>query len=252
MELAKGRPAIEIDNFVGPNSQREVVDFVMVQRAIALGGMDLEFEIRHGNFDARNLKLLASGSLLVSFDSIWLAQAQLLADKVYISKAVVKKGDFWAGVYTAPTNTSALKIKTLSDLRRHSAVSSKIWRTDWQTWSAIKPAKLVHESNWFSMAKLVSNRWIDVMLVTFPKEPPFVHQDDNFHLVAVEGVKVILDDSRHYCVSRQHPLGAQTFAALERGLEILQQQGAIERAYRQSGFINDAVKDWKVLNPATK
>lgn len=248
-QLIKDQPIASVTDFSAPQMQRDVVDFVMIQKALKLGGMDIKFDFRPGYYNARNLRALASGHLLISFDSVWLSQAQKMKDDVYISKAVIKKGDFWAGIFTSPNNKKALNVKTLEDFRQLSIVSSHIWAADWATLQTINPRKLSNEGNWLSMAKLVSIGWVDAMLVTFNKTEPFQYQSDEYHLVAVNGVKIKLDDSRHYCVSKNHPLGAQTFKALEKGLAILQSQNAITNAYHQVGFYNPKVANWKVLNP---
>ncbi|MFT4925990.1 MAG: hypothetical protein ACI8WB_002085 [Phenylobacterium sp.] len=248
MDVLKGREAIDVDDFSGPMVRRDIVDFILVQKAIALGGFDIHFTFNHGNYDARNPKLLAKGLLLVSFDSIWLSRAEQMKEDVYISQPIVRKGEYWAGVYTSPDNSSALAIKTLDDLRRHSVISSRAWKTDWATLLAINPRQLVNESDWLSMTKMVSRSWVDVMLIPFTKETPFQYQGNGYKVVAIPGVKVMLDDSRHYLVSRKHPLGAQTFAALQRGLAILRKQGAIVKAYQQCGFLNEEVSDWVILN----
>lgn len=248
MKILDGRAPIEVTEFEDPVAKRDVIEFILVQKAIVLGGLDIEFDVNHGNYDARNLRLLANGTLLVSFDSIWHSQALEIEPHVFISAPVIRKGEYWAGIYTSPTNTSALNIKTLADLRRHSVVSSRAWLTDWSTLSAINPVELLDESNWASMVKLVHLNMVDVMLVSFTKNRPFAYQGPNYKVVAVEGVKIMLNDSRHFIVSRKHPLGEQTFAALERGLKILRNQGAIVKAYTQAGFINDLVADWTPLN----
>jgi len=53
---------------------------------------------------------------------------------------------------------------------------------------------------------------------------PFSYQGDNYKVVAIEGVKIALNDSRHFVVSRKHPYGQKTFIALQKGLKILHQQ----------------------------
>lgn len=248
-QLTKTIPATQVNDFTNTKLQRDVVDFIMIQKALKLGGMDINFDFRPGHYNARNLRTLASGYLLMSFDSVWLNEAKKMADSVYISRAIIKKGDFWAGIFTSPTNQKALNIKTLEDFKRLSIVSSKVWTTDWATLKAIGPQKLTNEDNWLSMAKLVSIGWVDAMLVSFNKTEPFVYQTDEYHIVAVDGIKIKLDDSRHYCVSKKHPLGKKTFEALEKGLAILQAQNAITKAYYQVGFYNSRVAKWRILNP---
>lgn len=62
--------------FNHPKCQRDVVEFLIAQRALQEGGFKHSFNFTLGNYDARNLKLLESGLLLMSFDTIWLTQAR--------------------------------------------------------------------------------------------------------------------------------------------------------------------------------
>jgi hypothetical protein len=112
----------------------------------------------------------------------------------------------------------------------------------------MQPKKLIPQEEWLSMAKLVSLGWIDAMLAPFTQNYPFSYQGTNYNIVAIEGVKVALDDSRHFVVSKKHPYGKETYIALQKGLKILREQGVIKRAFQQSGFFNEHVKDWTTLN----
>ncbi len=98
------------------------------------------------------------------------------------------------------------------------------------------------------MAKLVHLGWVDTMLAPFTKNFPFSYQGSDYTIVAFEGVKVALNDSRHFVVSRNHPHGKETFEALQRGIKILRKQGIIKKAYQQSGFFNEKVKGWHIIN----
>ncbi|NQZ80177.1 MAG: hypothetical protein HRT52_04090 [Colwellia sp.] len=248
MEVLDGQSPLEINDFSGKNSLRDVVEFILVQKALALGGSQIQFSFTLGNYDARNAKLLRDGLLLIGFDSIWLSQVKDLQDDVYISDEIIRKGEYWAGIYTSQENKKKMKINNVEDFKRLSVVSSRHWLVDWQTLTAIAPKKLMHEDEWLGMAKLVDLGWIDVMLAPFTKNRPFSYQGDGYKIVAVDGVKISLNDSRHFVVSRKHPLGKETFIALQKGLKILRKQGVIDKAFRQAGFFNPHVKDWTIIN----
>ena len=242
------RSPATIENFSHPECQRDIVDFILVQKALSLGGFKRKFEFHLGNFDARNIKLLINGLLLVSFDTIWLSHAIQHQKTVFISAPVIRKGEYWAGIYSSKKNSSRIKLNNLKDLKALSIVSSKDWYVDWLTLTNINPKKLIHEPDWISMAKLVSMGWVDVMLAPFNNQFPFQFKGDNYHIVAIDGVKLALDDSRHFVVSRAHPQGYEAFEALEKGLTELRKLGTIERAYRQCGFFNPRVENWILLN----
>lgn len=246
-QLLGDKSPLDIDDFSGANSQRDVVEFILVQKALTLGGADIVFDFELGNYDARNLKLLASGLLLISFDSMWLSSAQQIPDKVFISDPIIRRGEYFAGIYTADARDKP-NIANLDDFKQLSIVSNKHWHVDWQTLNDIDPVRLVHEDEWITMAKLVSLGWVDAMLAPFTNNKPFSYQGSSYHISAVEGVKIALNDSRHFLISKQHPLGEYTFNALQKGLKIMRANGPIEKAYRQAGFLNEHVEHWPILN----
>jgi hypothetical protein len=239
---------VNIKSFSGPDSHRDVVEFILVQQALTLGGSTLDFTFTLGNYDARNIKLLQSGLLLISFDSLWLSHVSKLADDVYISDPVIKRGEYYAGVFTSINNEKALSTKNLAGLRRLSIISNKNWPVDWKTLLEIAPKSITHDEEWLSMAKLVSLQWVDIMLAPFSNSPPFIYRDDGYEITAIDGIKVALNDSRHFVVSKKHPKGKETFIALQKGLTILRQRGAITKAFQQSGFFNEHVQNWSIIN----
>jgi len=249
-ELIGDQEIVNIESFFGPNSHRDVVEFILVQKALALGGSTLDFTFTLGNYDARNIKLLQSGLLLISFDSLWLSHVSKLAEDVYISDPVIKRGEYLAGVYTSKNNDKALSTKNLADLRELSIISNRNWQVDWKTVLQLAPKSITHDEEWLSMAKLVSLQWVDIMLAPFSNGPPFILKGEGYEITAIEGIKVALNDSRHFVVSKKHPEGKETFIALQKGLAILRQRGTITKAFQESGFFNEQVKNWSVINKA--
>ncbi len=60
-----------IDNFSGENIRRDVVDMIIAQQALKLGGFKHSFTYASGKVNFRNTKLLQNGQSLISFDSYW-------------------------------------------------------------------------------------------------------------------------------------------------------------------------------------
>ncbi|MCF6435677.1 hypothetical protein [Pseudoalteromonas sp. MMG022] len=238
-----------VNDFHHPLCQRDVVEFVLLQKALKLGGMELKFKFELGNYDARNIKLLVDGLLLVSFDTLWYQEAQQHIERLYISDAIIRKGEYFAGLYTSAKSVSDIKHKIGEDLSQVSVISSQAWHTDWVTLSALNPKQLHEESDWIVMAKMVSRSWIDTMLVSFNNTIPFEYKGVDYRIVAIEGIKVPLQDSRHFVVSRLHPLGEATFNALQVGIKQLRASGFIEQSYKQCGFFNPHVEAWRPLTP---
>ncbi|WP_372767399.1 hypothetical protein [Pseudoalteromonas sp.] len=245
-EIIGKKPVLEITDYSGVNAQRDVVEFILIQQALILGGSDIQFNFIYGNYDARNLKLLNEGLLLLSFDSLWLSATEKYKENLYITEPLIKKGEYFAGIFTSEVNLKKYRNPPLT-LNDMTIVSSKDWHVDWLTLQSLKPKELVHESDWIVMAKMVSRGWVDGMLAPFKKQEHFSYVGPDYKIVAIPNVKVALDDSRHFVVSKKHPLGKETFEALQKGLMILRERGLIEKAYRQAGFINDDVKGWRTI-----
>ena len=246
-DIIGNRAILDVTDYSGINSQRDVVEFILVQQALLLGGSNISFNFIQGNYDARNLKLLNEGLLLVSFDTLWKSATEKYKQNLYISEPLIENGEYYAGVYVSEKKLKELENSNSIQLSNFSIVSSRAWHVDWKTLEQLKPKKLLHESDWIVMAKMVSRGWVDGMLAPFKKQEEFSYIGPDYRIFAVPNVKVALEDSRHFVVSKNHPLGKETFKALQKGLQILRERGLIEKAYRQSGFINDDVKNWRVL-----
>lgn len=249
MEILGDQTVHTINHFNHPKCIRDVVEFVIVQKAIKLGGSTIEFEAELGHFDARHIKLVKRGLLLVSSDSVWLSEAKLHASDVYISDPVIRKGEFYAGIYSAPHRRGVLEPQLIHGLSKLSFVTSKAWLADVTTLNALKPRALSYEADWLVMAKMVGKGWVDAMLAPFTNTSPFVYEGKDYKIQALEGYKVPLQDSRHFIVSKKHPLGKEAFESLQKGLKILRSSGFIKRAYTECGFFNPRVSDWKEITP---
>jgi hypothetical protein len=226
-----------IRTFSGKRIRRDVVDMIIAQQALKLGGFNHNFNYATGKVNFRNTKMLQTGELLISFDSYWLTDAQPLDKNVFISEAVIRNGEYIAGIYTSSNNHKTLAIKTIDDLKNLTAVSTPKWRTDWETINALPLKKVVMENSWLSMARMVHLQWIDFLLMPFNSTPDQSFTMDKIHLVPVRNIGVLLKDSRHFVISKKHPKGEEAFIALNKGLKILRERGAIKKAYIEAGFI---------------
>jgi len=246
-QFVAGKDVSSIDNFSGSNIRRDVVDMIIAQQALKLGGFNHSFSYAPGKVNFRNTKMLQNGKLLISFDSYWLQDAMPLANTVYISDEVIRNGEYVAGVYTSPKNAKTLSIDELSDLEELTAVSTPQWRTDWQTLQQLPLRKLIREDSWLSMVRMVDIEWIDFVLMPFNSTPDQSFIMDKVHLVPVKDIGVILKDSRHFVISKAHPKGEEAYIAMNKGIKILRSRGAIVKAYTQAGFFVDR-KKVKVIN----
>lgn len=242
-----GREPTEITNFSGKTIRRDVVDMIIAQQALKLGGFHYKFNYAPGKLNFRNTKMLSAGKLLISFDSYWLTDATALGNDVYVSKPVIRYGEYVAGIYTNPKNKAVLDIQELSDLEQFTSVSTKKWRTDWATLEELPLKELIEEDEWLSMARMVNLGWVDFMLMAFHSTADRSFTMDKVHLVPAPNVGILLKGSRHFVISTKHPLGQEAYIAIEKGLTILREQKRIAKAYSQAGFFIDKNKI-KVIN----
>ncbi|MDO6427869.1 hypothetical protein Q4489_12645 [Thalassotalea sp. 1_MG-2023] len=242
-----GRNVLDINDFSGKTIRRDVVDMIIAQQALTLGGFNHTFKYHPGKLNFRNTKMIQQGTLLISFDSYWLADANALAEHVYISAPVIRHGEYVAGIYTSPNNKAVLAINSLDDLKQFTAISTPKWRTDWRTLESLPIKQLISEDEWLSQARLTHIQWVDFMLMAFHSTPDKSFTLDKIHLVPVKGVGVVLNDSRHFVISKKHPLGQQAFIAINKGLTLLRKKQLITKAYTQAGFFIDK-NNIKIIN----
>lgn len=233
------RNVLSVDDFSGQSIRRDVVDMIIAQQALALGGFKHKFIFYPGKINFRNTKMMQSGKLLLSFDSYWLTDAQALNSSLYISDPVIRNGEYIAGFYTSKNNQKALATTTLADFSQLTAVSTPRWKTDWQTLKSLPLKELIEENEWLSMARMVDKGWIDFIIMPFNSTPDQSFTLEKIHLVPIPKMALLLKDSRHFVISKKHPKANATLTAINLGLQKLRAKGAIVKAYTEAGFFVD-------------
>ena len=246
-QFLNGRDVLEVNNFSSPFIRRDVVDMIIVQQALELGGFKHKFRYGKGKVNYRNKQLLIKGQLLLSFDSYWLADASELTEHVYVSAPVIRNGEYFAGIFANPNHPKVFQIKQIEDLKQFTAVSTSNWKTDWQTLSELPLKELIEESSWVSQARMVEEMWVDFFLVPFYSSKEDIYEFDNIRLKHVPQIAVLLKDSRHFVISKKHPLGAEAINAIDKGLALMRSQGKIVKAYTEAGFFIDPSK-YHIIN----
>lgn len=243
----RGRDVLSITDFSGPHSRRDVVEVVLIQQALALGGAQRHINLVGNPTYRRILADVNEGILAGSATSAWLRDLQHSQKNVYISDATIEDGKFEAGFYTSQINTKALNANTRSRLKQLTAVSNRYWVPDWTTLTNLRPKRLIHIQDWKTMVRNVNNKRADFLLAPFQQTEEMKLKVDGMTLVPIEGVKIGLAGSRHFAISKRHPEGKALFTALQKGLKILKQRGMVEQAYRESGFYNERTRDWLMI-----
>lgn len=242
--LLDGRDPLEITDFSGPGSRRDVVEVILMQQALDRSGADFELRFETEADYAKTLEALVEGTAIASATSAWRNDLAERWEELYITTAVIEQGQFEAGFYTPAGNQSALEAETDTELRRLKGVSSRNWVIDWQTLNAFG-ARVSHADTWGEMVDSVFSGQQDYLLAPFQQTEGLVLSLDQGTLVPIPGVKIGLTGSRHFAISRAHPEGSYFNASLHLGLMRLKKAGVVTQAYEDAGFINRQVKDWR-------
>lgn len=232
------------DEFYSNAWLRTAAEFIIVCRAVRLGGLNATFSIQDFPNSARTRAELLRGASTIMIDLPW---GDFSADEsLYRSMSVLKVGDFVKGIYTRPDRSDVLGAKTVEDLRKFTAVSSKTWIYDWDALERMKVRKHA-VPRYELMGKMVENRRADFLIAEFPASKDLSQYINGVRFVPVPGIKVMLLGSRHVAVSKRAPHAAQVFDAVQKGLAIMHETGLIKQAYRAVGFLNPRVETWEVV-----
>jgi len=238
------RDPLTLNTFGGAGARRDVVEVVLVQQALALGGERGPVRFIAAPTYERILVELTAGNAAMLATSAWHTDLAALSE-VAISRAVIPEGGFTAGMYVMPNNTRALAAHTLADLRALAFVSDPAWKADWSTLQQLAPTRLESTPTWPTMVRMVAAGNADVLLAPFQPAEDLALMAEGVRLVPIPGFTVGLLGSRHFAVSLKYPDGARLSAALDRGLSELLAAGTVQRAYEEAGFLNPRVAGWQ-------
>ncbi|MBE1302237.1 MAG: hypothetical protein GJ680_20295 [Alteromonadaceae bacterium] len=85
--------------------------------------------------------------------------------------------------------------------------------------------ELIREDEWVSQAQMVSKMLVDFIMMPFHASMSEIYKLDNIELKPVPDIALLLNDSRHFVMSKKHPLGREVFKALSDGLLQLREDG---------------------------
>ncbi|WP_049631758.1 hypothetical protein [Cellvibrio sp. pealriver] len=245
------RNPIDVTYYGGNYARRDVIELVLLQQALALGGFahSLNFVDEENYF--RSIRNVLDGKTLTMSGTIWYQDLLPQINKLHISPPIVEDGQFIVGIYTSPTNKRALSSTSLEQINKLRVVTSRQWKPDLTTLEKLGFTNIMYTPNWVNMARMINAGRVDITLSPFHQNPAKEILVENIRLVPIEGVKIAIKGSRHWPVSKRHPLGDEFYRALIKGVAKMRKEGTIERAYRECGFFHPALEGWKLLNPET-
>lgn len=245
------RDPLSLQHYGGPHSRRDVVEVVLLQQALQRGGAYRPLRFLLTDSEGRTLKALANGDADMGGSSQWSERTLLSSKDIAISSALIHEGEFTAGLYFPEGHPAlaqlAIKPQEISD---YTAVCAASWKPDLTVLSLLGSPVLKTE-NWESMLGMLQKKRADYVLAPFQPTPGFRFDTGTLVLAPVQGIKVSLPGSRHFLLSRHSPHIHELETALQKGLKAMEKEGRLQRAYQESGFHDERVKNWKVLKPSS-
>lgn len=246
-----GRDPLTITDYSGEGARRDVVEVVLFQQALAYANDRWQIRfIEQPDYGAM-LDGLETGDAIASVTSLWRKDLSPRWEKLYITTAVIERGQFEAGFYTPISNLEAQRSRTNPQLKTLKGVSSRNWVIDWKTLESFG-ANVTHADTWGEMVQQVFSGDMDYLLAPFQATPDLSLTLDEGTLVPIPNVKIALLGTRHFAISRAHPLGWDFNTALHRGLMALKKEGTLEQAYMDCGFLNPQARDWREVTVASR
>lgn len=243
-----GREVSTLRSFAGPHARRDVMELALLMREIRRQLPATQAELVPIDSYQRALVELRSGRISALGTTVWQSDLAELGTDILPSAALLQRGEFVVGLYTAPTNRKALAARTLPAVRQLSAVSNSDWSVDWATLQAMGLQQLTDVKTWRQMVLSVARQRADVLLAPFTAHQNLLLEAEGLSLRPLQGVAVALQGSRHLAASRTQgglALADTVFPALA----TLAGNGGLQRAYRECGFINPRTSGWLLLNP---
>lgn len=251
-KFLNGRSPLEISDYGGEYSRRDVVELVIMKQALKLGGFDGQIDFFFSPTDKRNIATVRDGVAIARGTSFWKEEIEKEEDKFYNSYPLIKKGNFVAGFYYSKDNPNIHDELSLEQLKKLSIVSSKDWAVDWETLLSFGFYNVYDVDNWESMVNMIKFGRMDLLLAPFQNTEDLSLTVEGIRFYPVKNIKIELIGTRTFVVSKEHPKGKEFLEALNRGLMEMDRIGLLDKIYTQSGFYNEKVKDWKFVTKERK
>jgi hypothetical protein len=234
----------EIKSYGGDDSSREIVDLILFQQAFLKANHLETVELVSVENFKKASEDLKSGSVFTYGSSLWLPDIKEMG--AIETEPLVEAGQFESGVFTTVTNLRANNAKSLSDLQKLKAVSSEKWIVDWQTLSSLGiPTTSV--ATWKEMVTALTSQHADIVLAPLMGDPNGDIRAGDVKLRPIKGIKVGLNSSRHFVVSKAYPNSGVLLAKLNEGIRKLKKEGVVRKAYLESGVINAKAENWTMI-----
>lgn len=239
------KSVFEVSSFKSQHANSNVVSMVVILQALKLGGISPKLVLLEAPNYGREIQMVKSGAVVVVHQDTWGADFD---DSVYKSADFIPNGRYFLGLYVKESNRDKFKISSIQDFKNYSSVSSPAWSSVWTTLKQLNLKTLHATTDRTQMFNVVLFRDVDFTALGFSLSEDMAFEAGQGRLVPLPGIKLAVNDTRNFMVSKKHKDGERVFAALQKGLAILQANGTIDRYLTEAGFYNLARKDWKIID----
>ena len=239
----KQKKAIEITHMDMEDVSRGIIRLVILEQALFKAGLAAKIVFLNSPNAKRSQVLVQSGEALIS--------TRLLIDElspkgILKSSALVGYEDLKRGIYGLKSNNILMKVKTLEELKKLSAVTLSTKKSDIKALHSIGLSALHLANDRKTIFNLIAYRKIDFTLLGVRKE--LEQKYGEITLVPVPNLLIQTNSSMHFFISKKHQYGQMVYQALEKGLAIMSEQGLIKKYYQHLPQSGDFLQNWKILN----
>lgn len=242
-----GRNPLDVKTFNTRGARRDIVEVTLLMQALHLGGFNKPVELRTETSYLRMLRGVADGRYVSSGAPSWKRDIDLFYGDIQASPSIVQNGEFLVGIYTTKRNLRTYSKLTPNELKQLKVVTNAQWKSDVHTLQELGFSNIVYSPNWVNMVRMLEAGRAEITLAPFQTTPQMSTTVGDVTLYPIQGTKVAISGSRHWAISLHHPDAKAFYAALEKGLKLLQSNGTIARAYKECGFFHPAVSSWTLL-----
>jgi len=237
-------PWSDIQSFKNANASRPVVDLVLELQALKAGGLDFDFELVRTATHELAQEQVIDGHADLAAETTWSDEIDANSDKLLKTDAVIRDGEFVKGIYVMPSDQEHLKISSLDDLRGCVGAVVSTWSHDARCVDGMKLKGVVRTVTPEIAFLQIQRHAADFTLAEFSSNPDLHVELRGVVLIPVPKRTVAIRGSRSWIVSKSSQDSDAVYKALEAGTIVLRNNGTIERAYKESGFLNPRVSDW--------
>ena len=237
-----------------------VITLVILKQALHHGGLLVKFDFMRSPNHARSQALVQSGDVLVAMVDI---EDDSTPKDTLKSSSLGSSPIIYRGIFGLESNHALMKVKTLKELKKFTAVTNSSWDDTIALLQEISPAELYLAPNRDSLFKMIAYRNFDFTALNFKEKPEkgyYLHNKhnapkgnkklDNPLLVPVPGVslQILQSSSLHFILAKKRPESQKVYQALEKGLAIMRQQGLLQQYVNNSHLARPNLIHLKVLN----